>query len=57
MSNCPNCQLDNEEDARFCYSCGARIPSSQAEELLDEKDEAGVSQSSPCRPSAIMGHI
>lgn len=47
MSKCPNCQLDNEDDANVCYSCGARIPKGQTEELSDDEDEGGVSPSSP----------
>lgn len=53
MNTCPNCQTENDDDARFCTNCGTALPT-----LTNPRPHAGASpgggatQTVPPRPTS-----
>jgi class 3 adenylate cyclase/tetratricopeptide (TPR) repeat protein len=59
MMNCPKCQADNKEEAKFCRKCGTKLsllcPVCGSENLFDDKfcDQCGHALTEPVRAPSI----
>ena len=47
MNRCPNCAAQNREGAKFCTSCGFRLPSEQVPVITNERSPFATTSTVP----------